>query len=70
MPPLARKQLEEIAAADSELDNRVHAYREGMIPRLGNEIVESRKRQKEPDALRKHINVRTSGRGWSGSCSL
>lgn len=38
---LARKQLEEIAAADTELDNRVHAYREGMITRLGNEIAES-----------------------------
>lgn len=38
---LARKQLEEVAAADSELEKRVHAYRDGMIKRLGNEIAES-----------------------------
>jgi multidrug resistance efflux pump len=38
---LARKQLEEIAAADAELEKRLHAYREGMIKRLGDEIVES-----------------------------
>jgi multidrug resistance efflux pump len=38
---LARKQLDEIAAADSRLEKRMHAYRDGMIKRLGNEIAES-----------------------------
>ncbi len=38
---LARKQLQEIAAADSELEKRVQAYRDGTIRRLGNEIAES-----------------------------
>ncbi len=38
---LARKQLEEIAAADSELEKRVQAYRDGVITRLGHEIAES-----------------------------
>jgi multidrug resistance efflux pump len=39
---LARKQLQEIAAADGELEKRVQAYRDGMIKRLGNEIAESK----------------------------
>jgi multidrug resistance efflux pump len=38
---LAHKQLEEIAAADRELERRVDAYRDGMIKRLSNEIAES-----------------------------
>jgi multidrug resistance efflux pump len=38
---LARKQLEEIAAADGVLAQRMDAYREGMITRLGHEIAES-----------------------------
>jgi multidrug resistance efflux pump len=38
---LARKQLDEIAAADNELDGRVQAYREGMVGRLTNEIAET-----------------------------
>jgi multidrug resistance efflux pump len=38
---LARKQLNEIAAADGELEKRVQAYRDGMIKRLGNEIAEA-----------------------------
>ena len=38
---LARNQLEEISAADSELDRRVRAYRDGMIRRLTNEIAET-----------------------------
>ncbi|HEX2655322.1 MAG TPA: HlyD family efflux transporter periplasmic adaptor subunit [Xanthobacteraceae bacterium] len=37
---LARKQLEEIAGADSELQSRMNTYRESMIKRLGNEIAE------------------------------
>jgi multidrug resistance efflux pump len=38
---LARKQLEEIATADGVLEQRVNAYRDGMITRLGNEIAEA-----------------------------
>jgi len=38
---LAHKQLEEISAADVELDKRVRAYREGVIKRLSNEIAET-----------------------------
>jgi multidrug resistance efflux pump len=38
---LAKKQLEETAAADSELERRVAAYRDGMIKRLHNEIGEA-----------------------------
>ncbi len=38
---LARKQLEEIAAADSELEKRVQAYRDGMVRRLSSEIAET-----------------------------
>jgi multidrug resistance efflux pump len=34
---LARKQLEELAAADAELVKRTHIYRDGMIARLGHE---------------------------------
>lgn len=37
---LARKQLDEIAAADSELEGRLRAYHDGMIKRLGDEIAE------------------------------
>jgi multidrug resistance efflux pump len=38
---LARKQLEEIATADGVLEQRMNAYRDGMIKRLGQEIAES-----------------------------
>jgi multidrug resistance efflux pump len=38
---LARKQLDEIKAADAELENRVEAYRDGMIKKLGDEIAEA-----------------------------
>jgi multidrug resistance efflux pump len=38
---LARKQLEEIAAADRDLENRLNAYRDGITKRLDNEIAES-----------------------------
>jgi multidrug resistance efflux pump len=38
---LARNQLKEISAADTELEARVRAYRDGMIKRLSNEIAES-----------------------------
>jgi len=38
---LARNQLKEISAADSELEGRVRAYRDGMIRRLSDEIAES-----------------------------
>jgi multidrug resistance efflux pump len=37
---LARKQLEEIATADSQLEKRMSAYREGVIKRLDYEIAE------------------------------
>ena len=33
-----KKQLAEIATLDGELEKRTHAYREGMITRLGHEI--------------------------------
>jgi multidrug resistance efflux pump len=38
---LAQKQMEEIATADSELEKRVEAYRDGMKRRLNNEIAEA-----------------------------
>jgi multidrug resistance efflux pump len=38
---LAKKQLDEIAAADGELEKRMNAYRDGMIKRIGNEIAEA-----------------------------
>lgn len=38
---LARKQLDEIAAIDVELDARIGAYRDGMIDRLGHEVEEA-----------------------------
>ena len=38
---LARKQLEEIAAIDGELDKRIKAYRDGMISRLSHEVEEA-----------------------------
>ncbi len=38
---LARKQLGEIRAADAELENRVEAYRDGMIKKLSDEIAEA-----------------------------
>jgi len=38
---LAHKQLEEISAADGELDKRVRAYREGVIRRLSDEIAKT-----------------------------
>jgi len=38
---LARKQLDEIAAIDVELDPRIGAYRDGMINRLGHEVEEA-----------------------------
>ena len=38
---LARKQLEEIAAIDGELDKRIKAYRDGMISRLSHEVGEA-----------------------------
>ena len=36
-----KKQLAEIATLDGELEKRTHAYREGMITRLGHEIAEA-----------------------------
>jgi multidrug resistance efflux pump len=38
---LARKQLDEIAAIDVELDKRIEAYRDGMISRLNHEVEEA-----------------------------
>jgi multidrug resistance efflux pump len=38
---LARRQLDEIAVADGELEKRMNAYRQGMVKRLGNEIAEA-----------------------------
>jgi len=38
---LARKQVEEIAAADDVLATRMNAYRDGMIKRLGHEVAEA-----------------------------
>src|SRR5258708_18071964 len=38
---LARKQLDEIAAVDVELDKRIEAYRNGMISRLNHEVEEA-----------------------------
>jgi multidrug resistance efflux pump len=38
---LAQKQLEEITAADSELEQRVQAYHDGMVKRLNNQIAEA-----------------------------
>jgi multidrug resistance efflux pump len=38
---LARKELDEIAAIDVELDARIGAYRDGMIDRLGHEVEEA-----------------------------
>jgi len=38
---LARKQLEEIAAIDAELDKRISAYRDGMVSRLSREVDEA-----------------------------
>lgn len=38
---LARKQLDEIAAIDVELDARIGAYRDGMIDRFGHEVEEA-----------------------------
>ena len=38
---LARKQLDEIAAINAELDNRISAYRDGMVSRLSREVDEA-----------------------------
>jgi multidrug resistance efflux pump len=38
---LARKQLDEIKAADAELEKRVEAHRDGMIKKLADEIAEA-----------------------------
>jgi hypothetical protein len=38
---LARRQLDEIAAADGELEKRMQAYRDGIVKRIGQEIAEA-----------------------------
>jgi multidrug resistance efflux pump len=69
---LARKQLDELLAEDKTLKERMDAYREGMITRLGNEIREAQAEKSgclEEVKHRRDIGTRMENLAKSGTTS-
>lgn len=69
---LAKKQLAELKAEDAELENRMDAYRVGMLKRLGHEIKEAEAEQagcSEEVRHRRDIGERMQNLAKSGTTS-